>query len=74
MTALTLKKWLQPEVRCVGVPPHSEETEVMETDPRNGSVAQISNSAVQTGNVARDHSHVARVAANWEMSKSWCFG
>ena len=59
-------KRVKPEVRGVSVSPDSEETEVLESDPGDGSVPKVANSAVQSRQVARNHSHVSRVAGRKE--------
>ena len=56
------EKGVKPEVRGVSVSPDSEEAEVLESDPGDGSVPKVANSAVQSRQVARNHSHVSRVA------------
>ena len=66
------KRWkiedrrVKPEVRGVSVSPDSEEAEVLESDPGDGSVPKVANSAVQSRQVARNHSHVSRVAGRKE--------
>ena len=65
------EKGVKPEVRGVSVSPDSEEAEVLESDPGDGSVPKVANSAVQSRQVARNHSHVSRVAGEGRGDKTY---
>ena len=65
------EKGVKPEVRGVSVSPDSEEAEVLESDPGDGSVPKVANSAVQSRQVARNHSHVSRVAGEGRGDKAY---